>query len=351
MGNYYDGTKLLSMLDINGEKPEIYICTTNRTGGKTTYFSRLCVNRFIDKGEKFCLIYRYNYELSDVASKFFKDIGALFFNDYFMRSERKADGIFHELFIVDKHKDERGKSCGYAISLNSADQIKKYSHLFSDVSRMVFDEFQSETNHYCPDEIKKLLSVHTSIARGRGEQVRYVPVYMLSNPVSLINPYYVELGITNRLRKDTKFLRGDGFVLEQGFIESASEAQKLSGFNRAFASNKYVAYAAENVYLNDNEAFVEKPHGSSKYLCTLKYGGVDYGIREYPECGYIYCDDRADLSFTSKIAVTTEDHNINYVMLKRNELFLNQLRYYFERGCFRFKDLKCKEAILNALSY
>ena len=27
---------------------------------------------------------------------------------------------------------------------------------------MIFDEFQSETNHYCSDEIRKFLSVHTS---------------------------------------------------------------------------------------------------------------------------------------------------------------------------------------------
>lgn len=26
---YYDGTKLLSMKDINGNKPELYLCTTN----------------------------------------------------------------------------------------------------------------------------------------------------------------------------------------------------------------------------------------------------------------------------------------------------------------------------------
>jgi hypothetical protein len=93
---------------------------------------------------------------------------------------------------------------------------------------MIFDEFQSESNHYCSDEIKKFISIHTSVARGQGEQVRYVPVYMLSNPVSLINPYYVELGISNRLRDDTKFLRGHGFILEQGFIDSASVAQKES---------------------------------------------------------------------------------------------------------------------------
>lgn len=344
MPEYYDGTKLLSLMDINGRKPEIYLCTTNRTGGKTTFFARLLVNRFRDSGDKFALVYRYNYELDDVADKFYKDISSLFFPGTTMTSQRRASGIFHELFIDDV-------SCGYAISLNSADQLKKYSHLFSDVQRMFFDEFQSETNHYCTDEIRKLLSVHTTVARGQGEQIRYVPMYMCGNPVSIINPYYVELGISERLKDDTKFLRGDGFVLEQGFIESASVAQRDSGFNRAFARNSYVAYSAENVYLNDNRAFIEKPTGSGRYIATLRYQGVDYGVREYLEEGIIYCDDRVDSTFKNKITVTTDDHAINYVMLKRNDLFLSQLRYYFERGAFRFKDLRCKEAVLKALSY
>lgn len=344
MGKYYDGTKLLSMKDINGNTPEIFMCTTNRTGGKTTYFARLCVNKFINNQEKFCLVYRYNYELDEVADKFYKDINRLFFPDTVMTSKRRASGIFHELFIDDL-------SCGYAISLNSADQLKKYSHLLSDTKRMFFDEFQSETNHYCNDEIKKLISVHTSIARGQGEQIRYVPIYMCANPVSIINPYYTELGISERLNENTKFLRGDGFVLEQGYIESASEAQKESGFNRAFANNAYVAYSAECVYLNDNKAFIEKPKGNGRYLATLRYKGTDYGIREYADSGIVYCDDRSDGTFKDRITVTTDDHEINYVMLKRNDFFLASLRYYFERGCFRFKNLKCKEAVLKALSY
>lgn len=344
MSAYYDGTKLLSMLDINGRKPEIYMCTTNRTGGKTTYFARLLVNRFLDRNEKFCLIYRYNYELDDCAQKFFKDINGLFFKDKTMTSKRKASGIFHELYLDDK-------PCGYAVSLNSADQLKKYSHLFSDVARMFFDEFQSETNHYCSDEIKKLLSIHTSVARGQGEQIRYVPVYMCANPVSIINPYYVEMGISERLNDSTKFLKGDGFVLEQGFVKSASEAQKESGFNRAFSKNSYVAYSSQCVYLNDSVAFIEKPVGASRYLATLRYNGCDYAIREFAESGILYCDNRPDKSFKFKLTVTTDDHQINYVMLKRNDLFIANLRFFFERGCFRFKDLRCKEAVLKALSY
>lgn len=351
MSKYYDGVKLLSLKDLNGKDPEIYLCTTNRTGGKTIYFNRYVIKKFLDKHEKFGLIYRYNYELDSIADKFFKDVGSLFFQDYTMTSERRAKGIYHELFINKKSNKGKGESCGYAISLNSSDQIKRYSHLLSDIERMIFDEFQSETNHYCNNEVEKFISVHTSIARGQGEQCRRVPVYLIGNTVTLLNPYYVALGVSNRLKKDTKFLKGNGFVLEQGYVESASIAQKESGFNQAFSSNKYIEYATENVYLNDSQAFIEKPQGKPKYLATLKYNGNEYAVKEFTELGIVYCDDRADKTYPTKLSVTTADHNVNYVMLKRNEFFLSNLRYFFERGCFRFKDLTCKEVILKALSY
>lgn len=344
MGNYYDGTKILSMLDLDNKKPEIYMVTSNRTGGKTTYFGRLLVNRFLQRGEKFALLYRYDYELSGVAEKFFKDIKGLFFPDKEMSSKPMMHGKFHELYLD-------GVACGYAMAINNADAIKKNSHLFSDVCNMFMDEFQSETNKYCNDEVKKFISIHTSIARGQGKQVRYVPVFMCANPVSLINPYYTALGISNRLRSDTKFLRGHGYILEQGYNEGASKAQAESGFNKAFASDSYVQYSAQATYLNDSNAFIEKPEGTCTYVATLKYMGKEYAVKEYTELGIIYCDDRADKTYPYKISITTEDHNINYVMLKSNDMFLSQMRYFFERGCFRFKDLQCKETILQALSY
>lgn len=344
MAEYYDGTKILSLNDINNKKPELYLVTTNRTGGKTTYFGRMVVNRFIKSKRKFALLYRYNYELDGCGEKFFKDLQGLFFRDYDLENKRRAKGIFHELFL-------NGESCGYALALNGADQIKKYSHLFSDVDSIIFDEFQSETNHYCADEIRKFISVHTSIARGQGEQVRYVPVYMLGNPVSIINPYYTELGVCDRLRSDTKFLRGNGWVLEQGYNESASLAQKESGFNKAFAKNDYVAYSSQGVYLNDSKAFISKPLGTSSYLCTIKYYGVSYGVRAYTDEGVVYVDDSPDLSHPNRLVVNTSDHDVNYVMLRRNDMLIYNLRYYFDKGCFRFKNASCKEAIIKILSY
>lgn len=340
---YYDGTKLLSLKDINGNTPEIYICSTNRSAGKTTYFNRWFVKRFLEHDEKFMLLYRFDYELSDIADKFFKEIKALFFPDLVMTAKKMSRGVYHALYINDK-------CCGYAVAINKADNIKKLSHLFSDVQRILFDEFQSESNHYCPNELVKFQSIHTSVARGGGDQVRYVPVYMLANNVSMLNPYYVALNISSKLTK-AKFLRGDGFVIEQGFNKEVSDKQKKSGFNRAFSESQYVKYSTENIYLNDNLAFIDKPDGKSNYLCTLKYGGVNYAVREYPENGIIFCDKNADNSFKFKVTIDTKDHEINYIMLKRNDLLLSSLRWYFERGLFRFKDLQCKEVILKALSY
>lgn len=340
---FYDGTKLLSMRDLDGNEPELYICTTNRNGGKTTYFNRLLVNRFLKNGRKFGAIYRYKYELDNCANTFFNTVQELFFPDHQMRSRRQADGIYHELLLD-------GKVCGYAVAINAAEGLKKVSHLLSDIDSMVFDEFQSESGNYCSNEINKFQSLHTSIARGHGKQVRRVPVYMLSNFVSLLNPYYTTLGISDRLQSNTKFLRGHGWVLEAGHVESAAEALKSSGFNRAFAGGEYVQYSTENVYLNDATAFVERVNGSGRYIATIKYDDKFFSIKEFPEQGVIYCDDSYDPTFPRRIALTTADHQLNYVMLANNSFLLTRWRELFTAGAFRFKNLRCKEAIIKALS-
>ena len=347
---FYDGTKLLSLKDQDGKKPEIFISTSNRSAGKTTWFSRFLVKKFIERGWKFILIYRFNYELSDIADKFFKEIRELFFPNYSMESKARAKGIYHELFLFN---DVTGteNSCGYAVSLNNADQLKKMSHLFSDVKHMLMDEFQSETNHYCQDEIRKFISLHTTVSRGAGKQIRDVPVYMLGNYVSLLNPYYVELGISSRIQYNTKFLRGHGFVLEQGFNMTASQLQKNSRFNTAFSQNRYVEYSSDRVYLNDNAAFIETPSGSSRYICTIKYNDRNYAVRSYPDHGIVYCDDNADLTYPVKLSLSTADHDINYVMLKQNDMFIQSLRTYFEHGSFRFKNADCKQTILQICAY
>ena len=342
---FYDGTKLLSLVDLDGDKPEIIICTSNRSAGKTTWFNRYLVKKFIDKGEKFMLMYRYKYEIDDCADKFFKDIKGLFFPDYSLDAKSR-NGVYKELFLNDK-------ACGYAIALNSADNIKKYSHLFSDTARILFDEFQSETNDYLPDELSKFISIHTSIARGQGSQSRSVPVYMLSNNVNILNPYFVELGISDRLQENTNFLKGRGWVMEQGYNESAVKAQKSSKFMRAFAGNDYAEYSSSKSYLYNDTAFIEKLSGVSRYMCTIRFDGNNYAIREYQSDNgsCLYCDTRIDKSFRLRIAVRASDMLPTFYLKQNNDLTVLTLRRYFNNGWFRFKNQQCKTAVLQLLKY
>lgn len=344
MSEYYDGTKLLSMKDINGKQPEIYLTSGNRSIGKTTWFNRYCVKDFLKKGKKFCLVFRWNYELSDCADKFFKDIQRLFFPEHTMTDKRRANGIFVELFLD-------GVSCGYCVTLNNADSLKKFSHLLSDVDKMVFDEFQSETNHYCPNEMNKLLSIHTSIARGCGEQVRRVPLYMLSNKVSIINPYFLSLKISDRLKADTKYLKGDGFVLEQSYIEEVASMQLDSAFNRAFKNEAYIAYSAQNVYLNDNETFIEKPEGQSTYVCTIRSGDRDYSVRYYPSARLYYMDTTSDKDYGVKLSANVQSHSENYILVGTNNPYIVFLKNQFDRGTIRFKNQECKSVFFEMMRY
>ena len=107
----------------------------------------------------------------------------------------------------------------------------------------------------------------------------------------------------------------------------------------------------QGVYLNDNMTFIETPTGRSKYVCTVSYKNKNYAIKEYQNSGIVYCDDKADNTYPLRLALTTDDMNINYVMLKSNDFLVANLRYYFEHGCFRFKNLQCKECVLKLVSY
>ena len=43
---FYTGFRLLSSVDINGKRPEIYLVESNRTAGKTTFFAYYLINKF-----------------------------------------------------------------------------------------------------------------------------------------------------------------------------------------------------------------------------------------------------------------------------------------------------------------
>lgn len=349
---FYDGTKLLSMMDINGNAPGIRAVTSNRSAGKTTFFARVLINKVLKhKIRRFAVLYRFKNELKGCGDSFFKDIRGLFFPKYVMTDKPMKNELYYELHLAPIADLAAERCVGYAFAINSADKLRRISHLFNDVDVIFFDEFQPESGLYVDDELNKFLSILTSVARGNGQHVRPIEVWMASNTVTVLNPYFTAWKISARLRSDTKFLRAPGLVLEQGYVESAANALQSAGFMQAFSDSNYVAYATESVYLNDDNALIGKPSGRSRYLATFVYQGRPFAVRYFSDYNQLYVDKRPDLSFPLCIACAASDITNGAVLRQPNDGTILQLRAYFRNGLFRFQDQEARAATYTLLSY
>lgn len=336
---YFQAHDVREYKDINGNIPEILIVDGNRSAGKTTAFSRKLVSDFLEHKTKFMLIYRYMNELNNISEAFFKDIRQLFFPDSVMTEQKKARGAYIELFLD-------GASCGYAVALNSAAKLKHYSHVFSDVGQMFFDEYQIENGYYIPDEIQRFVSLHMTVARGQGQVVRFVPVYMCSNSVSIFNPYYDAFHIAGKINSNTKVIKGDGFVLLRLTLKEVAKAQESSAFNRAFSGSGYMQSAVDNSFLNDESYNICKE--DLKYfrpLLVYKCDGVLYTI--YTN-GYKMHVKQGENPGVPTYGATQADRGQNYNSI-RNAMVYSRIRLYYSDGNLTFQTPEAKRSFLTLM--
>lgn len=336
---YFEAKPVTEFKDANGNMPEILIVDGNRTGGKTTAFSRLLVDDFLQNGKKFFLVYRFKSALKTVAESFFKDIQGLFFEGHVMTQKSNRDNGYVELFI-DK------KSCGYAGALSMAGKLKLCSHVFNDVENMFFDEYQDENNCYLSGEVKRLMSLHTTIARGKGKAVRFVPLYMASNSISVFNPYYRGLGISAKINSRTKVYRGDGFVLLRLIIKDVAEAQKESAFNRAFSNCDYLESSIDNAFLNDDDFNVQRITNAGSvsftFVCSGEFFSVFFDNERY------YVRKGGDRNVKPCFGINQNDRGKD-VRAIFGTTYYRRLKLEYENATVFFESQDAKHAFLELI--
>ena len=342
---FYNGSKLLSMLDIDGQKPAIYCVDGNRSDGKTTFFARKLVRDFKRHGKKFMLIKRYKYQIYKAHLTFFKLIGQYWFKGDNLTARKGENGMYMELFLNDK-------PCGYVVDLNSAEKLKEYSQFYCDTDQIFMDEFQC--SEYVPDEITKFALIYSSTARGYNQPVRHVPVYMCCNHVSSLNPYYKAWkcgAIVDGMKKG--FYRGKGVVIERDFNEAVSKLQKESAFKKAFADSDIMKHITENESFIDNFSFVEKlKTGKFDYICNIIVDGEMISlVRTYDIANvHYYFSESVNKNCKCNFTIFSNDHSIDTLLLSRNVDFLNSLKSQFDHGFVRFSSLEVKEKAFAFLS-
>ena len=354
MGKYYTGEKILSAVDLDGKKPEIYIIDGNKSAGKTVYFTRYCMKRAKENGEIFGLYVRYSVEVMGAATSTFAETMRLFFPDYTIKEKPMLKGKFAKIYVQNLKTGDTFH-IGYTLAINAVDAVKRYSSVFAEIQRLLFDEFQPESGRYCTEEFEKFTACHIAISRGGGNASRYVPVFMLSNHVSLLNPYYYNLGISERLQSDTKILKGKGWVLEFVQNDTAANQLKESRFNTAVSGTKNFTFSTEKVFLyNDTKLIQKKIPSPARYLFTIVLEDKNLGVRLFRDENGNRCyhvSEKIDTSCLERFAPDMVSHDNTTILRGAAKPFLENMRRYIDYGKVYFENEYCKKQIIDILHY
>lgn len=341
---FYNGNNLLNMLDINNDLPEVYMCVGNRTAGKTFFFKEYILNEALCKNKLFCILCRKKPEVQGICDAFFTDIAQHYkINDH-MTSKSFNGGLYHELYF-------NNLKVGYATYLNGSEAIKKISPLFYQVENMYFDEAISETYDYIEKEITKLISLHISIARGgkSGKRVRRVPLILNGNSSTAINPYFKAFHVDiNKINKNTKFYKGDGYVIQFERNKKAASELKESAFARAFSKSTYLQGSIDNTMFMDTQAFIfKKMPPKTKYILSIMGKEIFIGVYMSPD-GLIYFSRNCNVNFKFKCTLD-KGYQTPEIPHITATIFYQRIRDFTLKGKTLFSDIELRKIVLDGI--
>lgn len=330
--NFYRPSKILSR-----NQPFNFIMG-GRGIGKSYSFKKLAIDNFLDKGEQFVYVRRYDIDIRETVKDFFStDLTQLYEGHEFVYKKY--------MFYID------GMVAGYAIPVNNFLRAKSVSR--EKITLIIYDEFLSEIGKYIGGyekpytEPELCLNFYQSIARGYKQPIREnVRFCFLANNVSVNNPYFMYFNIDKEINRGARFIERPGYCVH--IIKENTEIQSAidnSNFGQLIKDTKYGNYASGNdFYLDSNEFICEQPKGEYVYLYNIAHSGNIYGVLRYTKRGIYFITDTPSKDYNLTISLTNEDHRLNYVSLRVFKKKIQALIDLYNVGCVRFKNQRCKAA-------
>lgn len=363
---------LLQTKDKNGKTPRLFLAMSRVRGPGKTYSTVEWLFRVLRKGGdigehhlkgKFVLIVRQVNELGETAEGMLKS----YVNDHYpgVTVEEVVRSTHSDIYLVttrietvsnpktgtEEEVTEYDKEhIGYVVPLRRANKIKKISSKFVDAVHAVFDEFLTEDDDYLTGEVDKFLTIHTSLARGHGESIRYYPVYMLANCIDIGNPYFVDMELNRYIQPGTLRYRGDGFVYQRFESESLASRHDEIGLGTIFKRSKANNFK-DNSWLNEKSTLVAKPQkgwGRYIYCATLAADDETYGLIYYDKIGLYFITYSTDPSCPKTYSITRE--GMPNVQSIKNSLCLQNLRKNFLAGLVRIQSAQMHNLLMDLVS-
>jgi hypothetical protein len=321
---YYSNSKILSYNKL------FNFIVGNRGGGKSYNAKQWVINAFLKDGSQFIYLRRYKTELEHIGN-YFADVAPAYPD--------------HEFSVKGKYFYIDGAIAGYAVALSTSQKEKSTS--YPKVTKIVFDEFIIEKSvyHYIRNEVQLFLDFYETVARTRDVIVEFI-----SNAITMVNPYFTYFKIAPRM--GSKFTKYPESVIELYKSDEFIQMKKDTRFGKIISGTPYGDYAIENVFLRDNNTFIEQMTGKCKYWCCIVYMGVEYGVWFNPDNGLIYVNKKTDPSRNYRFCFTTDDHQPNHILLKniKSVKMIRNIRDAYELSLVRFDNIKTKAAFYEFMA-
>lgn len=332
---YFDGNKIWSY------NAPMNIVVGERSEGKTYWFKRKGIRNYLRDGSTWVYCRRHNNTLKDMLDNkpFFGDIVA---NVEFPGIEFKVDGRTMKLR---RDEDSPWEIFGYFAALSKAQTYKGTTD--PTCTMLVYDEFINETRvpPYLPNEPTVLMNFWETLDR-REDRVR---VFLVANAADLVNPIFLEWGITLDKPGITRYK--DGLLVVQ-WDDNPAFADHAANTNigRFTAGTGYDTYARGNIFVGSGDEFVERKPSTARPVCALSYRDLRYGVWKDGGTGRLYVTRKVTNDMMS-FALTTEDHRPNIIMLEQADPFLKALVSHWRYGMLFFDSPATRETFMRALRF
>lgn len=316
-------------------KKPLSIVNGIRGHGKTYGAKKLAFKGFEARQEEFVYVRRYDTQLQLSKTGFLKDI----WKDNALKNLYEVQG--NKLVMIGKKGDE-GKSIstptvtGHFIPLSRYETYKSTS--FENVGTLIFDEFIT-AEQYLKDEYFKFADLCETVFRHRKARI-----IMLSNSLSVDNPYYAEWGIKKLTKEFTVF---PNMVIHRDSNEEFSDFKKQTAIGKIFGDSKWGAYAFDNEYALDDPTFIGEPQGTRETLYNLALHDMLIGI--YYCNGGLYCGKPFDGAiFTPYVEDICKFNNVKLLDKKDSRIY--NIYKWGTQHKLLFADQSTKNEIMELIS-
>lgn len=305
--------------------------------GKTYGAIKDAIKDWIKTGGEFVYLRRYSTELEETIPSFFSAIER---NNEFPGWDFRVQGRFGYASPVSERTAERRNwrvICRF-VALSQAQQMKGVN--FAMTTRIIFDEFILEkiATHYLPNEYFTMLNFYSTVDRNEDR----VKVFMLSNSVSIDNPYFSDMDIdpdlVNKNGVAKKFDNKGRVYMVAHFPESHAHKDYVAGsrFGQFIAGSTYADFAVNNQFKDNHKFLIADKPERARYQYTLEMTGGTFSIWVDPVTGIHYIRKKLPKDGQRVFTMIVENMSKEKTYLTRSARTISFLRGKFNSGMVMF---------------